>query len=1052
MNAIFGATAYQKCIYYGIMKRINNYLMITLLLFVGLPQGAFAQAKTLSGKALFGNMRARQIGPAVMSGRVSSIDVVASDPRTMYVGAAGGGVWKSTSAGASFSPIFDDYPQSIGKITIDQQRPDTLWVGTGEPWPRNSVSVGNGIYRSVDAGQTWTFKGLKDSERIGDIIIHPENPDVVYVAVLGHLWNANEERGVYKTADGGATWEKIFYLDENTGCSDLDIDPENPAILYAAMWSFRRYPWFFDSGMKDHGGKSGLYKSTDGGKSWNPIHNGLPQETLGRLAIGVAPSNGNTIYLSVEVADDKKKGLYKSTDQGANWKMVNGDFNNKVRPFYFSNIIVDPKDENRVMKCGYNAIVSKDGGNTFRQIASGVHSDIHDIWIDPKNTNHVILGTDGGVYESYDGAFQFKMFMNLPISQFYHISVDDDEPFNVYGGLQDNGSWYAPSSKAGGITNADWKNSYGGDGFYSFRHPKKKNIVFSEAQGGQLVRYDTKSGRSKDIKPYPEANDPEFRFNWNAPIHISRKNPDRMYFASQFLFMSEDMGDSWKRISDDLTTNDPEKQQQAKSGGLSIDNSTAENHCTIYAVSESPVNDQVVWVGTDDGNLQVTTNGGESWTNVTPKDGLPPTTWVSFVEPSNHDENVAYITFDGHRTGDGTTYLFKTTDMGKTWENIAKENIEGYALSVREDLVNPNLLFLGTEWGLYISIDGGANWSQFTNNMPKVGVRDMVIHPREHALVMGTHGRGVIILDDLTALRQITAEVLAKPFHIFKVQPTVLKDPGSGGGWFGGAGNFVGPNPNTSAQIVYYMSRRHTFGTMNIEIYDQNDQLIRTLPAGKNAGINMVDLPTRIRKPKSAPTKNRMALFGSLLGLNLEAGDYKVKVIKGKKSYETTLSLVYDEDSPYSSEDRKVQYQTAKKLYDMSERLAYIYQSLDQITQQLSKGIEASDKVAQKFKEDYEAIQQLKSSLVALEGDFYVDEGEQIRERISDLFRQVSQYPGKPSESQLTRTAVLSKDMAEVDTQFTAIVKNQLPKINKALERASLSTIQLPSFEDFLSK
>jgi photosystem II stability/assembly factor-like uncharacterized protein len=734
------------------------------LAFLPLSKGK-AQQKPLKGNALFGGLRARHIGPAVMSGRISSIDIVNSKPEIMYIGTAGGGLWKSNSAGASLSPIFDDYTMSIGKIRIDQQHPDTVWVGTGETWVRNSVSVGTGIYRTTNGGTTWEHKGLERSERISSIIIDTSDPNVIYVGVLGNLWNSSEERGIYKSINGGNTWEKIFFINGNTGCADMDVDPENPEILYAAMWDFRRQPDFFTSG----GPGSGLYKSIDGGETWSEIRNGLPDEILGRMAVTVAPSNNNVVYATVEVKDKSRKGLYKSIDAGNNWEKVNGDFNTTVRPFYFSRMAVDPSNDSIVFKCGLDLTISKDGGSSFRTVGSNVHSDIHDVWIDPNNTKHVVIGTDGGVYESYDGGYLFKMYMNLPVSQFYHVSVDMETPFNVYGGLQDNGSWYGPSSSPGGITNQDWKMTYGGDGFYSFRHPADKDIIYAEYQGGEIIRFNEKTGQAKSIKPYPEADQADFRFNWNAPVHISPNNPERLYFGSQFLLKTEDRGESWIKISPDLTTNDPNRQRQKNSGGLSIDNSTAENNTTIYTISESPKDEKVIWAGTDDGYVQVTQDGGTTWNNVTTNmPDIKAGTWISFIDASHHDRNVAYVTVDGHRSGDMSSQLYKTTDLGNTWQQIATVDVEGYCLSVREDLVNPDLVFLGTEFGLYVTIDGGISWSRFENNLPRVGIRDMTIHPRDNALVMATHGRGILILDDISPLRQVTPEITENDLYFFK--------------------------------------------------------------------------------------------------------------------------------------------------------------------------------------------------------------------------------------------------------------------------------------------
>ena len=1024
------------------MKKILLFLAVCSL------SPSIIPAQSISGEALFGSLRARQIGPAVMSGRTSTLAIVEDQPEVMYVGSAGGGVWKTVNAGASFRPVFDEHTQSIGKITIDPNDHKTVWVGTGEVWVRNSVSVGDGIYKSTDGGTTWQHQGLEDSERISDIIVHPDNSDVVYAGAMGHLWDSSEQRGVYKTVDGGTTWENILYIDENTGCADLDIDPVNPDIMYAAMWSYRRYPWSFDSGLN---GNSALYKSTDGGNTWAKIHNGFPDETLGRIGIAVAPSNGNTIYASVECKSKEGKGLYLSTDQGNSWSRVNNEFNTTVRPFYFSNLIVDPLNDSIVMKCGLTAIISENRGEVFRQVASGVHSDIHDIWIDRNNTKHVILATDGGVYESFDRGYTFKMFMNLPVSQFYRISVDNAKPYNIYGGLQDNGSWFGPSRKSGGITNSDWQRTFGGDGFYSFAHQTDPDIVYSEYQGGNLVRYNRKTGVAKYIKPYPSGDDEKYRFNWNSPIQLSPSHPDRIYFASQYVFRSEDRGESWTQISGDLTTNDPDKLKQHLSGGLSIDNSTAENHCTIYAIEESAVDDNVVWVGSDDGLLHVTRDGGETWSNVTRNvPGVPSNTWISDVEPSPGNAAEAYVTFDGHRTGDHTVYLYRTTDYGRTWQSLGTEDIEGYALSVRQDLENENLLFLGTEFGLFISVDGGAGWAHFTNNMPRVGVRDMVIHPRENALVMGTHGRGVVILDDITPLRQISDEVLAEKVHFFEIKPTVLSDPGAGGGWFGGAGGFVAPNPNTNAKIVYYLNRRHTFGKMYFEVY-KDGKLIREIPAGKSAGINMVEMPTALDKPKAAPTNNRMALFGSLSGPNLEAGKYEVRMIKGKDVYKTEFELVNDPEAPYSDEERALQHKTLMQLYDLTEQLAYIYASLDQVETKANERKEDIGDLKSQLEKLAEKALEKKTDIVALEGDFYVDESENIREKISTMYLEISSYPGKPSESQIKRTNYLAQELAEVQSQFDTFIQGELARVNDQLTARDAEPIRILSFEEFKS-
>jgi len=996
----------------------------------------------------FGNLRARSIGPAVMSGRIAALDGSYKKPELLYIGGASGGVWKSTSAGATISPVFDDHPQSIGAVCIDQNHPDTVWVGTVEPWVRNSVSVGTGVYVTLNGGRSWESKGLAASERISRVIVDPTNPGTVYVAAQGQLWSANEERGVYKTTDFGATWQRILYVDENTGCASLSMDPANPGVLYATMWEHRRSPDFFTSGGKG----SGLFKTTDGGKTWQKItsENGLPPGLLGRLEVAVAPSNPDVVYLVVEAEKQADKGLYKSTDAGKTWKRISGDFNMNVRPFYFSRLVVDPTDEKKIFKCGLNLTISEDGGETFRTVSSGVHSDIHDVWVNPANPKHIVIGTDGGGYRSLDGGYLFEMFMNLPLSQFYHVSVDDEEPYNVYGGLQDNGSWYGPSSSPGGIQNKNWELSYYGDGFYSFRHPTDKDIVYSEYQGGNIVRYNKSDGQAKDIRPIPGDGEPEYRFNWNSPIHLSPNNPERMYFGAQFLFMTEDRGDSWKKISPDLTTNDPNRQRQKKSGGISIDNSGAENNTTIYAIGESPLDEKIIWAGTDDGNVQVTTDGGKTWANTAANmPGLPAGLWVSQVEPGRFDKNTCYVTVDGHRSGDQTPYLYKTTDLGKTWTSLVTPDIEGYAHVIRQDLENPDLLFLGTEFGLFISVDGGKAWKRFTS-VPKVGVYALAIQPREAALVIGTHGRGIYILDDLTPLRQITPEVAGQTLHFFKTKPAYIRLPRSGEP-FGGAGNFAGENPKEVAYITYYMNKRHTFGKMNMEVYGPDGSLIKELTPGKSAGINIVELPTRLPMPKAAPTKNMQALGGSLYPPTLPEGVYTVKIIKGKEEFTTTVDLLFEPKAAlkYPAADRKLSLETQMRLYLMTEQLAFMYQAMqDMHTQAAGRSAKASKKLGAALSAFSKEVEKKKSGLVSLEGDGYVDEGANLREDISTLNMRVSNYPGRPSEAHLRQTDLLEKRMADVHIKFEDF-KMQMNRLNAQLEKEGLEMLKIKTWEEF---
>ena len=661
----------------------------------------------LKGDELFGGLKARHIGPALMSGRVSDIAGHPTNNKIIYIGTAGGGVWKSNDGGVRFNSIFDQYCQSIGTITVDPKDPDnTVWVGTGEIWTRNSTSIGDGIYLTKDGGRTWKKMGLENSERISSIQIHPENSNIIYVGVLGALWGDSQERGVYKTVDGGATWEKIFYVDQKTGCTELIMDAKNPAILYATFWEHRRTAWSFSSG----GTKSAMYKSTDGGKTWNTIHNGLPSGKLGRIGLAIAPSNNQIMYAAVEAEVPEKSGMYRSDDAGASWKHLNNDFGLTVRPFYFSRIVVHPTNPDIVAKAGLFGSYSKDGGNTFSSLGP-MHPDIHDVWFDVKDPDKLFAASDGGLYRSLNNGETMEIIENLPICQFYHIAVDNQEPYNIYGGLQDNGSWFGPSKSPGGIESRDWEVIGVGDGFRVYPHPTKPHIMYSEMQGAESVwRYDHKVRQTREIQPFPAPGDPKLRYNWNAPITTSPHNPDRLYIGSQFVHRSNDMGNTWEKISPDLTTNDQLKQNQAESGGLSKDNSGAENHCTIFTIAESPLDENVIWVGTDDGNVQVTKDGGKTWQNVitnltlVSSTKLPRGTWVYHIEPSNFDKGTAYVVFDGHTANDKKTYCYKTTEFGKNWMSIVTDDVVGFARSFQEDLKNPDVLFLGTELGLYVSI------------------------------------------------------------------------------------------------------------------------------------------------------------------------------------------------------------------------------------------------------------------------------------------------------------------------------------------------------------
>ncbi len=996
------------------LNKLTTWLSGIALLCISLS--LFSQEKKeIKLENYFGDLSARQIGPAVMSGRISDMENHPTDPMIIYAGSAGGGVWKSNDAGTTFYPIFDDHAQSIGAVELDPNDPDnTIYVGTGEPWPRNSVSIGDGLYKSNDGGNNWKKIGLENSERIANIIVNPENSNEIYVAVLGALWSDSNERGVYKSNDGGETWENILFLNNSTGCADLAMDPSNPKILYASMWEFRRTAWSFNSG----GDNSALYKSTDGGENWSKIHNGFPEGKLGRLAIGVSKSNPNTLYTVIESEKNEDKGLYKSTDGGENWEQKNNDFGITVRPFYFSRIVVDPKDEDIVVKAGLYGSISKDGGETFENLGN-MHADIHDMVFDINNSDIMYVGTDGGVYRSWNKGVTMEIVENLPLSQFYHISVDNEEPYNIYGGLQDNGSWYGPSFAAGGISAKHWNAVGQGDGFRVLRHPTK-NIIYSEMQGAENVwRYDVDNNLVKTIQPLPVDGYEEYRFNWNTPIETSKNNSDRLYIGSQYVHRSNDTGNTWEIISPDLTTNDPTKQNQEDSGGLSMDNSGAENHTTIFTITESPLNENIIWAGTDDGNIQVTKNGGKSWKNVIGNvSGVPKNTWVYHIEASVHDENTAYVVFDGHTSGDMKAYAYKTNDLGKTWTNIIpNDDVIGFTRNIQEDYENPNLLFLGTELGLYITINGGDRWSKFTKNVPPVAVHYIELQSQTNDLVMGTHGRGVIIIDDISPLREINEDNLSNKLYFFERDQFEIQEFGGFSDSFGRETQFFGANPSLSCEIQYLLPKRHTFGKMTMEIQDMDGNKITTLNPGKSKGINTVNWSYNMRTPKIAKAKTLS--FGGFTSPTVPAGDYKVVVKKGRDTFEKVINVAYKNNAGLSDDDRKFQFETVMKLFNMTEELAYMVYVIDE----LISNENTDDQISSKLNE-------LKKSLVITTGDNYVGAAKkQLREKMADLYSKVASSYDKPSANELDNLALIEEEMKSANKRYSKIIKKIKPEL-----------------------
>jgi photosystem II stability/assembly factor-like uncharacterized protein len=996
---------------------------------------------------------ARNIGSATMSGRIAAIDAVREGQRlTVFIGSASGGVWKSVNGGSTYKPVFDKQPvQSIGAVTIDPKNPKVVWVGTGESWTRNSVSVGDGVYKSTDGGENWTNVGLKNSERIAKILVDPSNTNNVYACAAGKLWSDSDERGLYKTTDGGKTWARILKgTNASTGCSMISLDSKNPRTIYAGLWDFRRKGWTFRSGGEGPNAVSGsgLFKSTDGGVNWIELDQvsatGLPSKPWGRIAVAVAPSKPNVVYAVIE-AEIPKDGLYRSDDSGKTWTQLDRSQNMIWRPFYFSNLIVDPKDEDKLYKPDGPLIASNDGGRSFSNISGGAHGDFHDVWINPENTDHLIVGDDGGVWYSFDGGNRWWKGNNLPVSQFYHVSLDMDMPYHVYGGLQDNSSWIGDSAYPGGITNDRWENVYGGDGFWVFADPSDNDYVYAESQGGYIGRINRRTLESRGIQPLPQYKEGKLRFNWNTPIHVSPNQKGTIYLGAQFLFRSRDHGQIWERISPDLTTNDPEKQKQEQSGGITVDNSSAEMHTTIFSICESPKNPKVIWVGTDDGNVQVTRDGARTWENVTANiKGLPSNAWVSSIDAGHFNDGTAYATFDLHTFGDMGSYVYKTTDFGKTWTPIITPggNVRGYAHVVKEDLVNPDLLFVGTEFGLWITLDGGKQWAQYQGgDFPNVAVRDLAIHPRDKDLVIATHGRGIWIIDDITPLRALTPQTLAQEAAFIDARATVQRLP-AGGGWVNGDAVFVGANPTDEAVITYYQQKRHIFGDLKIEIFDPQGKFVTTVPSSKRRGLNRATWSMRLKAPR-VPTA-ATAAFGASVGPRVLPGTYTVKMTKNKNVYTTKLQVLPDPRATHTAIDRKAQFDLAMKLYGLLGDMTFAVDRINGVRLALTARaaqLPAGDPLAARLRAASAQLDELRKKIVATKEGGAITGEERLRENLADLYGNVTGYEGRPAQTQVDRTDAITRELGDVVRDFDGWLAKEMSGLNSALAEKGLPAI-----------
>lgn len=928
---------------------------IVVVALAALPLAMVAQSapsNEKNEKDPFANVKFRNLGPAVGGGRVAAVVGIPGNPNVYYIGAAGGGVWKTVDGGLSWKAIFEKEPiASIGAVALAPSNPNQVWVGTGEFNPRNDVITGKGVFFSPDAGQTWKSMGLENAGQITDIAVHPTNPNIVYVGVLGHVWGPNQERGVYRTTDGGKTWDKVLYVNDTTGVSSLVMDPTNPLVLYAGLWQFTRTPWMLSNG----GDTSAIYRTTDGGTTWKKLEEGLPKGPIGRIGLAVSPSNSEHVYALVNAKN--KGGLYDTNDFGDHWKLVTTDSRLIYRGFYFTKLYVAPNDEHHLYFESFNILESLDGGKTAQIIGRGVHPDHHSMWIDPKDPNRLIEGNDGGVFVSHDAGKTFRFLDNIPIEQFYMVATDGEQPYMLCGGLQDNNGWCGPSNtlSRGGVSGQEWFTAAGGDGEYIVPAGHHSGIIYGESQNGSIQRLNYKDGMSQSIRPYLHGAEDEapgdlkYRFNWTSPIAVSPSDPNTVFLGGNVLFKSTDGGKTWNPISQDLTRNDKSKQQ-ASGGVVELDMSGAETFDTLLSMDISAQNENVIWTGSDDGVISVTKDGGKTWANVTPK-GIPEWGRLQQIEVSPFSPETGYAAFDYHEVENNKPYVFKTHDGGKSWTAINKGLPDNDpAIVIREDPNKKGFLVLGTNTGLYYSQNDGESWTPLKSNFPTVTVYDVQFVKDSHDLLVATHGRGLFVMDDITPLEDFNSEIAKTDFHLFPVLTPVK--------WHmwnkreASLGDFSAPNPPSGAVITYFLSKdlepeggmrgqggpggpgAAAFGgggggrggqggpggagmaaertPVKIQVFDSNGQLVRTFYGPAKQGINRAEWnlryndAVRLRVGPQREESEFARMFGG--GPQAIPGTYKVTVsVNGKDAQSETFTLKPDPRFPYDEAAAKAQ-------------------------------------------------------------------------------------------------------------------------------------------------
>ena len=978
-------------------------LFICVATFLLLSQTKAQKIKT----DLFKNMKARAIGPAAMSGRITAIDAVVANPDIIYAGSASGGVWKTENGGTTWTSIFDENPIiNIGAIAIQQSNPSVVWVGTGEGNPRNSVNLGGGIFKSLDGGKTWKSMGLEKTKNIHRVIIDPTNPNIVYAGVIGNPFADHPERGVFKTIDGGQTWEKILYTNERSGVGDMVMDPSNPNKLFVAMWEHHRNSYDFKSGGKG----SGFYVTLDGGKNWNKLQNklnGIPEGDLGRIGVAIAKSDPNRVYALIESA---KNALYRSDDGGFKWEKVNDDDAETIkgnRPFYFWDLAVDTKNENRVYGIFQMISMSEDAGKTFKVIVpyEGVHPDHHAFWIHPEDPSFIINGNDGGVAISRDRGRKWTFSETLPLGQFYHVNVDNEIPYNVYGGLQDNGSWRGPAYtwQEGSIRSWHWQMMVGGDGFDVMPDLQDARFGYAMSQGGNLARYDAETGANVFIRPTSPDLKTRLRFNWNAAFALDPIDKKTIYYASQFVHKSSDKGMNWETISPDLTTDNKVQQKAAdETGGLTMDVTSAENHNTILCIAPSILKQGVIWVGTDDGNVQVSQDGGKNWSNVTSKiNGLPKESWIPQIRASTFNAGEAFVVANNYRQGDMGAYVFRTKDYGQTWTRLVDDKkVMGYALAIQQDVVEPKLMFVGTEQGLWVSVDEGVNFTQWKAGFPPVSTMDLSIQEREADLVIATFGRAIYVLDNIRPLRQIAAsngKILEQKLATFDNATGYMANyRDAAGAGFAGDANYSGENRKKGFKLSYFYNppkkdtvskvstdkikadlkvaeaKKDTtkkavmkYDTVYVRIFNTENKLIRTLqhkPDSVGYQAVMWNMTEKGVRYPNAPKPKKNAPDGN--GLEALAGKYKVVFTCGDAKDSTMIEI---KDDPRVSISKEVRMSQRALFSRMEKSIMQLTEATDRLTEaeDVAKSIQSQvkDKEGKEFEDLGKASKSIQDSI-----------------------------------------------------------------------------------------